>query len=425
MSDTTIPAGLAPVPTTVPAIETPAPVTEEKKNPLAAMASWDDLLTKPTEAAPTDPVAPVAEPAADVVTREDGATWNGTAGRWQKADGTFAQGAAPEGWTPPAVETPVDPAAPPVDAEPEEPEPPVEKVALRTRDGGTREIEVDDPELAELLRTNANDGMRASQYREKVAALDAKLEEVNAFRAIMEKNPEAVVLQHLPKDKQVTIACALIAQHWDQIVPLIQQMDGDQGAPVRMATAMQAQEAIRANQSVYEQTLADARYVNAITKEVQALIPENTPEATVQRFLTYAGQDLAQIVQSSGRIDPKTVKEHLAETVKLFGFAAPAAPVPPAAPRVRFASATPSPDPASPAAARPVGDAAVKLAEKAKRAATLPATQATRARAAAVPPAGAGAAPARLPAVPKGADIRTASQTLKSLGNSWGHLTGQ
>ena len=390
-------------------------VAEPEKKKLSEMASWDELVV---------PEAP-AEPVAEAITREDGSTWNGTAGRWQKADGTFAQGAAPDGWTPPVV----DPAAPVTEpTEPEAPAVPVETVALRTRDGQTREIEVDDPELAELLRTNANDGMRASQYREKVAALDAKLEEVNAFRAMVETNPEAVVLQHMPAEKQVSIAVALIAQHWDQIVPLIQQMDGTEGVPVRMATAMQAQEAIRTNQALYERKLDEGKYVSAITQQVQSLIPEGTPDATVQRFLTYAGQDLAQIVARDGRIDPATVPTHLAETVKLFGFAAPSA-TPSAAPRaaVRFASAQPTPSTptTSPTAARPVGDAAVALAERAKQAAArTQTTQAARARAAAVPPSGAGAAPVRLPSVPKGADIRTASQTLRQMGNSWGPLTG-
>lgn len=399
-------AVVAPADPVIPAIES----QDAPKKKLSELSSWDELV--PAE--PTAEVVAEAPVAAAPVTREDGATWDEAKGQWRRPDGTFAEGAAPE------LVAPVEAAEPVV----EEEAPALEKVALRTRDGGTREIEVDDPELAELLRTNANDGMRAAQYREKVAALDAKLEEVNAFRAIMEVNPEAVVLQHMPAEKQVSIAVSLIAQHWDALLPAIQALDTNPAD--RIAAAMQAQASIRENQTLYEQKLTDGKYALAVQSQVQSLIPEGTPEATVTKFLSYAGQDLAEIIRRDGRVDPAKVPTLLADTVALFGFHADTAASQKDTPRaaVRFASApsTPPVPAAQPTAARPVGDAAVKLAQQAQT--RLASTQAARARAAAVPPSGAGAAPVRLPPVPKGADIRTASQTLKQMGNSWGHLTG-
>ena len=40
---------------------------------------------------------------------------------------------------------------------------------------------------------------------------------------------------------------------------------GTEGVPVRMATAIQAQEAIRTNQALYERKLDEGKYVNAMT----------------------------------------------------------------------------------------------------------------------------------------------------------------
>lgn len=59
----------------------------------------EPVVAKP-DAAPVVDVDDAEPIAAQPDAREDGAKWNGKAGRWQKADGSFAEGAAPDGITP-------------------------------------------------------------------------------------------------------------------------------------------------------------------------------------------------------------------------------------------------------------------------------------------------------------------------------------
>lgn len=378
---------------------------------LTTAKSWDAIAPKTPE-----PVAePVADPAPDAVAVETAQPdappeaftgWTLDAShRLHRPDGTYAsveEIAAYNTGAEPAGEPVADPTE---EAKPETPQP--ERVTIKGRDGSDVEIEVDDPKIAEALRTNAKDGMRAREYREKVAVVDQKLAEFNAFERLLETNPEHVIFNALPEAKRVSLATALVAQYWDQIAPTLVQFDTAPESRVR--TAAETQIAMRDGMAQYQQRLQADRQGADLAKAVIQLLPESLPDHLHEQFLADAQSDITRAIQRGERVTPETVPTLLATRLSLYGATTPT-PAPVA--RVR---AVASPSPSQPAAAQPVGAAAASLATVQANQDRLKAAQHARRRAAAVPPSGAGAAPVRLTPVGPGTSIKDASADLKKL----------
>lgn len=399
---------------------------------LASHETWDSYLaTVPAE-------TPAAEPASEVIASEGPASpdaaestsgaapslTQGADGRWHRADGTYANAeeiAAHQASAPaaaPAAEATPEPAAPAEEA------PALHTVEIRGRDGKPVAIEVADESLAQLLRQNANDGMRAKDYKEKLAATEAERAEYRAFHTMLETNPEHVVFNGLSPEQQVNLTVKLIAQHWDAVVPVIQQYDQSDAARVRAAAETQL--AIRDNSARFTETVSAQQRAVEITKAVTALVPDGWDDRTTERFIADAEQDIIRAVRAGEAVTTATIPSLLADRLALYGGGTPAAPQKPAAQAVRFAAApnAPPPAPASSAAAIPIGDAAARLAAARAEQDRIRRTQQARSAAAAIPPAGAGAAPVRVATVPKGASIEDASKALRKMGNSWAAYSG-
>lgn len=422
MSVTTTDTAPPSVPVETPQAPTPADAgVSVSADPYAAARealvgkTWDQVVpadaTPPSPSAPTEPAeTPVEAPAAPDFTQ-----WTVDAeGKLHRPDGTFAESAEIEAYNasvPRVSEAPAEPA----------PEPIV--VTLKTRNGDEKEIEVTDPEIAELLRANHNDGMRRQEFTRRIAEVEAKEAEYREFETMLETNPEYLILQALPPEKQVSIATALLAQHWDAVVDRIAEYHTDPSTRVR--TAAEAQIAIRDNQAQYQQQVAKARYIAEVRRTIDTLVPETVQPDIAERFLRDAESDLAAAVRArNGQPVPTSeLAGILAPRLALYGFDKPqSAGAVPAVPAV------PPKPPARPVA-RPVAKAGTPAAmpRPSVNTATAPgetvrkAVQA-QAIAAAVPPAGAGAATLRVPLVPPNATIEEASAAMRKH-RTWAEVT--
>lgn len=402
MSETIAPAtsGTAAVPET-PVIDTASLYATAREGMTAD--SWE---------APTDGMAVTdgeAETTTETVTPAvDGEFVQDEAGRWHRPDGTFANetelaAITAELAAAPAAETPTEEVAAP------------EPITLRRRDGTTREVMVDDPELAEEIRTNFNDGMRKKEYTAKMAEAETLASEYREFQSMLRANPEGVILQHLPAEKQISIATQLLAQHFDALIPIIQGYDTNPSS--RLTAVTEAQRAVRDQQSNFESLVASQRRAAEIKTAVAGLIPDSAPEDVQEKFWSFAKMTVlaandSEITKDNVRSLLATVLDHPQFSIYGFGGAAPAAP---AKPRITALPVSSSTSPV----ATPANDAAKQMADAKKTQKRIQLNQRNRGNAAAIPPAGAGAAPLRLPPVPKGASIEEASQDLRKLGRGW------
>lgn len=380
-----------------------------------AATSWGDvgiaeMATTDGEDAPDAAAAPPAD-AAPAGTDDAPEFVQNAQGQWHRPDGTFAN--AEEIAAIDAQLATDAAAAPPPAAADAAPTPEANTVTLRRRDGTTRDVVVDDPELAEEIRANYNDGMRRKEYTERVTAVEAKLAQLNHIDALLEKNPEAFVQQSLSPEQRVRLATMLLAEHFDDLVPIIKDYDADPGK--RITATADASRRTREQQTEFESFTRAQSSARAVRVAVETLIPETLAPELAESFWADASSDLQRALARGDTVDPTTVPALLAGRLKLYGIDAQAGANTPVAPKPRITVAAPN---GTPAVAQPANDPAKALADVKAGQKRIKLQQANRRNAAAVPPAGAGAPPVRLPPVPAGASIEDASRALKKQ-RSW------
>lgn len=403
-----------------------ASLTEEQRNaPLAGLDDDDEPTgtTTPAAPAPAEAVTDVGEP----ITREtDGAEWNESAERWQLG-GKFVAGEAPTGWEAPAVAAPPAGAPAPTVAAPSDSAASAEAGVKVTLPGlperGEEDIEVEvDPEIAKYIQRIKNEGLRAKEFQARRTQLDGQQAQIEAYEQEMSIDPIGFHLNKLPADQRLNVAQALLVEHLDELLPVIDQL---RDPAVRMA----AMRELAAGQKTTQTRLAESRRVSAdvraVVRAAEQLIPDGTDDATADLFIADARRDLANAADQRQVVTPQTVKQILTRRMALYGFDKPAAaPKAPAAPVVPVAPAIPTARPATDrardiAARRPVGQDAAAAQTRIRR------TQGNRAAAARVAPVGAGAAPTQRPVVPPEAetDIESMSRHLRKTilpGQGWG-----
>lgn len=403
--------------TTPTAPDAGAPPAVAPANPYAAAnaamraqgATWGTVAPQETEAAPqsdaeVDAAAVAAIDAAggEETEAEAAPVYEGWVvdeqGRLHRPDGSFANAGEIDQYN----------ASIPAEATPEAesaPEPIV--VKLKGRDGADVEIEVTDEATAEALRTNAKDGLRGEEYRKKMAVAEEYLAERRAFETMMETNPEGLILQHLPHEKQVSLAVALVAKHWDAIAPNLVKFDTEPTA--RISEAANAEIRMRDQQREYETLTASQKYGVQLESATRALIPEHIPDDVAEQFLADAARELGNTVRQRGQFPIDEVKTVLARRLALYGFDKPASGT------TSTSAPTPLKRPTARAVSRPQGNTATVATASAgaNHGATVRRTVTAQRVAAAVPPAGAGAAAVRAPMVPANADLKQASQALR------------
>jgi hypothetical protein len=327
--------------------------------------------SKPVNAQPQTVANPeTTDSNPDGVSPEASGLTQGADGRWRNPDGTFAQ--------PPVVDMATDGSESDAEGLETAPEPIV--VALRGRNETDEplEIEVSDPEVAERIRQNANDGMRRAEYNRQVKSLEEDRAQLREIAVMLDTSPEAIV-EGMAPDRQERILRYLLASNFEQFKPTIEQWWNDDVS--RRSAQLDMRDGLRTSRTEAQRAAAGERRAAEIRLAVRELIPPNAADDDARDFYTDALHTLTQVATAQGDIDPLTVPDLLKTRVaRYWGQSAPApSPVAP---------------PANVAVARPVGANAEQIAARAKaHVARTQAAQATRKVAAKVAPQGAGAVP--------------------------------
>jgi hypothetical protein len=366
-----------------------------------------------------------AEVAAETITRqEDGATWKPELGRWVNASGQMVAGAAPEGA--PAPKAPAAAAAPvagapkaPVAGSGEEAAP-AEKITLPglgERGEEDLELEIDDPVVAERLRRLAKEGLRANAFREQRAALETDRAQLQEVTGAIDADPVGFVIRQMTPERQIEVARAVLLEHFDALLPDIEQLASDPTTRANRRVELRDQMAASERQAG---EISRARaYAARVVTAVEGLVPEDADPAEARDFVAAARQHLAQLANQGQSVTPDNVRTLLGRHLKYAGFSAPA----PAGSAAR--PSTPAPSVARPAtpAAQAIAARSPSVEEATRAAQRVRRVQTQRAAATRVAPAGAGAAPVSVPLLTpeQRTDIRTASRALqkKGLPDTW------
>jgi hypothetical protein len=314
----------------------------------------------------------------------------------------------------PSAETPVPPpeevaeeSVAPVAEEPKEEEPKTEESktesivipGLKERGEEDLEVPVEDPVLAERLRRLLNDGMRKAEYREKMQEVEQFKRERAEFEAELESNPVGVLMQYATPERQQEIARALLVEHWDTLVPVIQQFAQD---PVQIARAQR--DVFQQNQMAAQEATVRkeaARREAEILGALSGLVPDSVDAETRSAFLRDAERDLIDAAYAKQVVTAETVPMLVKRRMQMYGFVEK--------PQVKPLTVKrgDAPKPVS------VDEAKKKQAAIQQKAKAVKAT-------AALPPAGRGPVATRRPIVDASADVEQASTALRQMGTqSW------
>jgi len=269
---------------------------------------------------------------------------------------------------------------------------------LKERGESDLEVPVGDPEVAERLRRLVNDGMRKRDYTEKMAEVESFRAERAEFEAVLETNPVGFLMQQVVPERQVDIALALVAEHWETLFPHLEAMAKD---PHKMYQArIQARDTMRQSEQEVRVRSEAARREAEILSVVRGLVPEGADDATREQFVRDAERDLIDAVQSGKVLTKESVPDLVKRRMQMYGFAKTATPL----------------------VAKKVGAPAPTKAlsvEEAKQAqARIQKNATVKRNAAAITPGGRGAVATRKPLIPQGADVEAAGAVLRKM-TSW------
>lgn len=289
-----------------------------------------------------------------------------------------------------------DPAAEPVVETPAAPAEEVHTVVLKDRNGVEKEIDVSDPKIAEILRANANDGMRKMEYLREKKSLDEKQAQLNEIHVQLKAAPESIV--NLMDDAtQLRALEWLLVNRWNDVQEKLEKWYGD--PQDRREAQLNMREKLDTSTREAKQQLAVMNQRMAVATAIESLIPENATQEDAQDFYDAVAARLGAVENQRKRaIHPDEVPE-LAERFRArYGFTGgPAAPEPAVDPAITAAPRL-SLVPTTPAVAAPVGATAEAVAKRAvATAARMKALPAQQAAAAVIAPSSIGAAPAVKP----------------------------
>ena len=171
-----------------------------------------------------------------------------------------------------------------------------------------------------------NNGLRKAEFKERLEKIEEREAQQRQVTSMIESAPAAFVLQYTPATVQQEIATALLAAHWDALIPtIIKWADPAQGTIDRKTFAVDQRDAQRTAQQKWESDARAQRQTMALFRSVQSLIPEGTPDAKAQRFIQLADVELTQLARKGVALTPQQVPSLLAEIVSDFQFTTAAA----------------------------------------------------------------------------------------------------
>lgn len=308
-------------------------------------------------------------------------------GKWKGKDGKYVAA--------PGTEKPADAAA-------ATPDPIVVKIPQGANEPDL-EIEVPDQAVADRINELRNDGLRKAEFTRRLEAIESRELDMRTQEAVLERSPESFVVERLKPEARVEIAKAILAAHWDDLMPtLIDYANEQTGAGTRKLALADFKEKAIASKQAMESERSNQRAAQVIIRAVQRLIPEDAPEDTVRRFIRVADAELSEKIRGGTQVTADNVKDHLSPVLRDFRFdeasrASSTAPAPAKRPAAAASTATP------PAPGASSTRTTTQRSEEQQR---KIATQ--RATARRVAPAGAGGIPAQPVQIPKGTTLKDA-----------------
>lgn len=289
----------------------------------------------------------------------------------------------------------------------------------RRPEDADEEWEIDDPELAARINQLRNGFMRREELHRQMASVQQQQEELAEVRDALQHDPVNFILDSVQPTVRADLVRHLLADDevYNAVIEEIAGWDNDPAERRARAAELRAQR--------YEQRDALASQVAArrdarnnaleIRDTIRGLIPEDWNEERAGTFYRYAIGDLKQYVTSNNinQLPPADVPVLLQRLgiLQLFGIPVPAAPgtapaaTPPTGGANTAAVTTPAPTAQPAARPNPVPAAQPTTAAPAQTVGErFRAAHARRSAAAAVTPAGVGAAPAR-PNKPEGMTV--------------------
>lgn len=299
-------------------IDTNVPL--DQKASLARADAADNGTPPPTPAPATAPArteAAVDDDAASGASGEQTGPYQDASGRWRDANGAFikdpnAAGQEPlEGGTKQA-------------AAPAEPDPELVPFKLEgLTDRGEEDFEIDvSPEVAERLKRLEKNGMRKEEYTRRMDSLQTKESEWRVLESQMQTAPDAFVLGKLSKDAQLKVAVAILAEHWDLLVPGIVEMN--EKPHVRELVKKDNQIAMRDLDAAARTALPAKQAEAYLLRTVEETIPDGAAERQVKLFRTAVDQEARVWAKNNpGMIPRKDEMNALLEDVaRDFGWTA-------------------------------------------------------------------------------------------------------
>jgi DNA-binding Lrp family transcriptional regulator len=266
------------------------------------------------------------------------------------------------------------------------------------------ELEIDDPAVVERIKRLQNDGLRRAEFNSRLDELEGRSGELAQAEAFIEANPIGFVIDHMTQERQLDVAKALIAQHFEALAPSIEEFF-EKPDEVTKAQLKYERERNKNTEEV-QKTIQARNAARQIERSVLDLIPEGTDRDTVAEFMEDAQSDLLRAISRKERVSPNTVALLLKKRIQMYGFC--------------------KAKEKDPAGARPITDRAKALAERTSQASTaqsrIKRTQLARRNARGIAPAGTGAAIVKESLVPKGATVQEATAALRKKGRlsgSW------
>jgi hypothetical protein len=248
-----------------------------------------------------------------------------------------------------------------------------------------------DKETAARFNRLLNDGMRGTEYRERIGAVEDREEQINTFVDELEHDPIGFLMEEATPELQVNMAKHLLTNPlvYDALYEMMYRWGEDPSGNSRRADIAEMQAQRGRDHQLAQQRIMDNRAARQNTAQIvaqlESIVPPEMDAAMAQSFVRFCRQRLAEAVRETpgmGMIDPDKVVPYLEDIGVLRHFGIGGAAV--SAPANGNGRARPAAEPvSSPAEAARAAGARVGQRIQQRRAA------------AAVAPPGAGASPTR------------------------------
>lgn len=170
-------------------------------------------------------------------------------------------------------------------------------VTLNGRNPGeTVDIEVEDKATADLLRQNANEGLRREELNKELARVQADREEIEEIDTLLTTDPAGFILERVTPDLQIQVVKALLLD--DKVFEAVRgDLDGYETDEARELARLRSKDERRETSAKAKQQLDADRVgrkaVTTMQEKIVSLIPAGVADAE-SRKLQMLGLNIAE-----------------------------------------------------------------------------------------------------------------------------------